>query len=761
MPSRHHRLAIVGSLLLGIAASSASAQVPDWENQQIVGRNKLPARTTAFPCASKAEAIEGTRDRSPWIQSLNGNWKFHWSPDPSQRPVDFYRPAYDVSQWDQIAVPGNWQVQGYGTPVYSNIPYPFKKDPPRVMGEPPQGFTNYDDRNPVGSYRRTFQMPAEWKGRQIFLQFDGVDSAFYLWINGKSIGYSQESRTPALFDITSAVRSGDNLLAVEVYRYCDGSYLEDQDFWRLSGIFRDVLLWSAGKLHIRDFFVHADLDAQYRDASLRLDVEVANYSGQPGSGSVGVELIDAKGRTVATDSVSFNVAAEETSKIRTGGVTVSDPLKWSAETPNLYRVILTLTDDQGQTIEVTSHNVGFRKVEMAQGQLLVNGQAVYMKGVNRHEHEPRTGHVVDVESMVRDICLMKQFNINAVRTSHYPTDPRFYDLCDRYGLYVVDEANIESHGMGYGPESLAKDPSWKTAHLDRVERMVERDKNHPSIITWSLGNEAGNGVNFEAAYDWIKQRDPSRPVQYERAVLDPNTDIYCPMYATIDHIVNYASRPQDRPLILCEYAHAMGNSVGNLQDYWDAIESHRQLQGGFIWDWVDQGLLAPVPRGYQLEDLAREGRTARARGRMHSEGGLIGFATMSDDEGLDLTGPLTLEAVVRGGQVGTYCPLVSKGDHQYLLRTDNNGIEFVIHQGSCRAVRRHPSGASLPPAQAAGGTARAPRPAGCGGPRRRRRSRPGSDNPSARCPGVAGASFAPPASHPIARDRRPRNSAYT
>ena len=588
-------------ILVWISASCqllAAAQ-PDWENEQVVGRNKEPGRATAFPYPDRGSALLATREATPFQLSLNGKWKFCWSSDPGSRPVDFFEPEYDVDAWAEIPVPNNWQMHGYGTPVYSNIPYPFKKDPPRVMGEPPRDFTNFTARNPVGSYRKTFQVPSEWKARQVFLQFDGVDSAFYLWINGRQVGYSQGSRTPAVFNITKYLEDGPNVLAAEVYRYCDGSYLEDQDFWRLSGIFRDVYLWSTHDLHIRDFFVHTGLDDEYENATVSVDVDVRNFADTAQSFTVAAEMIDGDGQTVFKEiSASSEVKPDGTTELKLSK-SISGPAKWSAEQPNLYRLLLSLKDASGKVVEVTTCNVGFREVEIRDGFLLVNGQRIYLKGVNRHEHDPITGHTVTVESMIRDIELMKQFNINAVRTSHYPNDPRWYGLCDRYGLYVIDEANIESHGMGYGRESLAKDPAWKTAHLDRVQRMVERDKNHPSVIIWSMGNEAGNGVNFYAAYDWMKVRDPSRPVQYERAESERNTDIRCPMYARINQIVGYATGNPDRPMILCEYAHAMGNSVGNLQDYWTAIETHDHLQGGFIWDWVDQGLTGdkPVPLG--------------------------------------------------------------------------------------------------------------------------------------------------------------------
>ncbi|MDD4269680.1 MAG: glycoside hydrolase family 2 TIM barrel-domain containing protein [Thermoguttaceae bacterium] len=590
--------AVAAAAVVFCSQAAQAGAAPDWEDEQVIGENKEPARATSFFFPDGQAAANAPPEESPWLQSLDGKWKFHWAPDPASRPLDFYKTDFDVSRWDEIPVPSNWQVHGYGVPLYTNITYPFKKDPPRVTGEPSREFTSHGQRNPVGSYRRTFTVPEGWSGRQVFLQFDGVDAAFYLWLNGNKVGYSEGSRTPALFNVTGFLADGENVLAVEVYRYCDGSYLEDQDYWRLSGIFRSVRLWSSAELHLRDFFFRADLDRDYRDATVTVDLEVMNYAAEPRKCSVEAAILDSSGRAVAQLAPARLTIPSECSSQRTPApVVVKNPEKWTAETPNLYTLVITLRDAAGEVIAATSHRVGFRKVEVRGGQLLVNGRAIDLKGVNRHEHHPTSAHAVPRESMIEDILLMKRFNINAVRTSHYPNDPRWYALCDEYGLYVVDEANIESHGMGYGEASLANHPAWRQAHLDRTQRMVERDKNHPSIIIWSLGNEAGNGVNFEATYDWTKQRDPSRPVQYERAGLARNTDIVCPMYMPIERMLEYAAKPQERPLIQCEYAHAMGNSVGNLQDYWDAIESHRQLQGGFIWDWVDQGLLADVPEG--------------------------------------------------------------------------------------------------------------------------------------------------------------------
>ncbi len=576
---------------LPLPAGQAQTKSPAWEDETVYSINEQPYRTASVPFAVREMALQGDRTKSRFYQSLNGHWKFRWSPNPDSRPQDFFQPQTDVTEWQTIPVPSNWQLHGYGTPLYSNVNYPFKKDPPRVTSEPPSEFTNHSARNPVGSYRRTFRVPGAWQGRNIFLQFDGVDSACYVWVNGKQVGYSEDSRTPALFDVTKQVREGDNTLAVEVYRYSDGSYLEDQDFWRLSGIFRDVFLWSTAETTIQDYTVRTDLDEQYRDATLSVEIQVQNNSDENRTCSVEVELIDENGEQALepTPLIGNEVPAGDLKKLALT-VPVPNPAKWSAELPHLYRLVLTLHEGD-ELVEVQTCRVGFREVEIREELLRVNGEAIYLKGVNRHEHDPRTGHTISEESMVRDIRLMKQFNINAVRTSHYPAASRFYELCDEYGLYVIDEANIESHGMGYGPESLAHFESWGPAHLARVQAMIERDKNHPSVIIWSMGNEAGNGVNFMKCYDWMKARDPSRPVQYERAEFNArNTDIRCPMYARISQIVDYAAGNPDRPLILCEYAHAMGNSVGNLQDYWDAIEKYPHLQGGFIWDWVDQGL---------------------------------------------------------------------------------------------------------------------------------------------------------------------------
>ena len=565
--------------------------INDWENPDVVGRNKEPAHCTYLPFEDTQTALRGDSTQSPFYKSLNGVWKFNWVRKPADRPMDFFRNDYDVSQWDNIEVPANWELQGYGVPIYTDVDYPFPANPPHIPHE----------YNPVGSYRKNFSIPKSWKGRQVFLYFGGVKSAMYIWINGKEVGYSQGSKTPAEFNITRFIRDGENTLSVEVYRWSDGAYLEDQDYWKISGIERDVYLFSTPNVMIRDFFTLAEIDEFYVDGQLKVTVEVKNYlSRAQNKYWVQMQLYDVNNRPVFEKSLSTEIEFEESgeAEVRFERI-IKNPRKWSAETPYLYSTVLSLVNESGKILEVVACRTGFRRVEIKGGQLLVNGYPIMIKGVNRHEHEPETGRVVSEEYMMKDIRLMKQFNINAVRTSHYPNVPRWYELCDRYGLYVIDEANIESHGMGYHPDrTLGNNPDWKKAHLERTIRMVERDKNHPSIIIWSLGNEAGDGVNFEATYSWIKKRDPSRPVQYEQAGIFPHTDIVCPMYRQTHHLEVYLRRGlENRPLIMCEYAHAMGNSIGNLQDYWDYFEKHRELQGGFIWDWVDQGLLATNEAG--------------------------------------------------------------------------------------------------------------------------------------------------------------------
>lgn len=562
----------------------------DWENPEMFNQNRELPRATFVSFPDETGVLRMAREDSPNYMSLDGIWKFHWVKSPAERPYWFFKDDFDVRGWDDIEVPSNWEMKGYDVPLYVNAGYPFKKNPPFI----------HHEWNPVGSYKRFFNIPGSWRNRDVFVTLGAVSSAFYLYINGELVGFSQDSKMPAEFNITKYLKRGKNSIAVEVYRWCDGSYLEDQDFWRLSGIQRSVYLHSRPKSYIRDFFAKPDLVNDYADGRLVTEVEVAGFSGTGPELTVVATLYD-RGSAVATGSEVVS-AAQGKGFVKLEFL-VPSVRQWSAENPALYDLVLTLKKG-GRVLESVGCRTGFRKVEIRDSQLLVNGRAIYLKGVNLHEHHDVRGHVIDRETIMKDIAVMKANNINAVRTSHYPHQELFYELCDEYGLYVIDEANIESHGIGYNKDvTLADKPEWAAAHLDRTVRMVERDKNHPSIIIWSMGNEAGDGYNFLANYRWMKDRDDSRPVQYERAEKSTNTterhtDIWCPMYASIDYIERYALDPSsDRPLIQCEYAHAMGNSVGNLQDYWDVIEKYPILQGGFIWDWVDQGLLTSTGVG--------------------------------------------------------------------------------------------------------------------------------------------------------------------
>ncbi len=556
----------------------------DWENPAVTNINREPARASFFSYGTENAAIAGNHVGSEFFRTLNGKWSFHYSKNPGERPFYFFKEDFDSRDWDMIEVPSNWELLGYGIPIYLDEGYAFKPNPPLVPA----------DDNPVGSYKRDFHIPPLWKDREVFLHFGAVSSAFYVWVNGQSVGYSENSKSPADFNITGFIKNGKNSLSVEVYRWSDGTYLEDQDFWRMSGITRDVYLFSTNRVHINDVEAQAGLVNDYRDGLFNLDLDIRNYNTPDSVYQVDVSILD--GRTVLYKEFRREEISENNQQIAFSD-TLLNVRQWSAEEPNLYTLLISLKSSNGRNIESVSFPIGFRSVEIRNKQLLVNGKYVYLKGVNLHEHHPEKGHVLDEETMRKDLFMMKANNINAVRTSHYPQPERWYELCDQYGLYIVDEANIESHGIGYDKDStLADKPEWAAAHLDRTISLVERDKNHPSVIIWSLGNESGDGQNMLADYQWIKKRDPSRPVQYERAekstnTMERHTDIWCPMYPKTDYLEKYASNPEsDRPLIMCEYAHSMGNSTGNLQDYWDVIKSQPILQGGFIWDWVDQGL---------------------------------------------------------------------------------------------------------------------------------------------------------------------------
>jgi beta-galactosidase len=580
--------ALIPSLLL-IAAPLAASAAPEWEDPAVFSIGAEKPHATLIPYSDRGTAVSFDAARSTRVISLSGMWKFRWVRNPFEVPAGFEAPGFDVSAWDDLPVPSNWQVVGaregraYDKPFFSNIRHPFKADPPRVP---------HDD-NPTGLYRTAFTVPADWQGQRLFLQFGGVQSACYVWVNGAKVGYREDAFTPGEFDVTRLVRPGANVLAVEVIHHSDGSYLEDQDYWRFAGIFRDVRLYARPPLFVRDLAVRTDLDAQYQDATLDVRIALTNASDQERPNhKVRLSLLDANDQVVWTDILSSPASIPASGEVSLSvRPVVRAPRLWTAETPRLYRLTIELLDPADKTLEVLATRVGFRKVEIRGGQLLVNGVAVMFKGVNRHEFAPETGRVVSRETMVRDIQLMKQHNLNAVRTSHYPNDPLWYELTDEYGLYVIDEANIESHELW---SRLAEDAAWQGAFVARGLAMVERDKNHPSIVIWSLGNEAGLGQNHFAMADAIRKLDPTRPIHYESRKDWPDMnafDIISMMYPTLDDIVQRMEKDPARPLIICEYAHAMGNSVGNFKDYWDLFYKHPRLQGGFIWDWVDQALL--------------------------------------------------------------------------------------------------------------------------------------------------------------------------
>lgn len=562
-------IALAATLSTGsIAAGSPPTQAP-WLNPEVNGINRLPMRANYFAFA-QGEKTQDARQSQNYL-SLNGIWRFHWVKHFDQRPQNFYEPLFDDKAWGTMPIPGVWELNGYGDPLYSNVPYPwhnqFKTEPPLVP----------EYNNHVGSYRRHIHIPKSWSGKQIIAHFGSVTSNMTLYVNGSYVGYSEDSKLPAEFDLTPYLKVGqDNLIAFQVHRWCDGTYLETQDFWRLSGVARDCFLMARSAQHIEDVRITPDLDSNYQNGSLEVSLT------KPNSIPVELNLVDADGKQILSKTL-----APTDSKVK---LSIDNPHKWSAESPYLYQLIIKAGNEE------IRQNVGFRRVEMKNRQFMVNGQPVLIKGANRHELDPDGGYVVSRARMEQDIRLMKELNINAVRTCHYPDDSYLYELCDRYGIYVVAEANLESHGMGYGKESLSHRKEWRTAHLERNVRQVEHLYNHPSIVTWSTGNEAGPGVNFGAAYDAIKAIDPQRPVQYERSGTD-YTDIYTRMYRRPHEMVEYLKSNPKMPFILCEYAHAMGNSMGGFDEYWDLIRKEPLLQGGFIWDFVDQSLRSKTRDG--------------------------------------------------------------------------------------------------------------------------------------------------------------------
>jgi beta-galactosidase len=680
--------ALLLACLLTLGTQASAQETKDWQNPKLTGVNNQPPHASMVICPDLRTARDikyqanSERVRSPYYRSLNGQWRYHYATNHTGRLPDFWQPSFDDSQWPSIPVPANVEQQGYGIPIYVNIRYPWPEPwtPPYVPENDPN--------NTVNSYRKIFEVPKQWKGRRILITFDGVNSFFYLWVNGKKVGMGKDSRTPVEFDLTEFVVPGNNLLAVENLRWCDGSYLEDQDFWRMSGIFRDVYLWSTATLHLRDFQVNTDFEPGTGNGVLSLRTAITNSGPTDETLQLEASLYNPAGEAIATLRTDARAKAQSETRPELT-MTIRPPALWSAETPHLHKLIMTLRDKAGKTVEVIPVNVGFRKVVIEDGNLLVNGRRVIFRGVNRHEFDPDLGQAVTVEGMIRDILLMKKNNVNAVRTCHYPNQPAWYDLCDQYGLYVIDEANIESHGMGYGDKTLAAVPAYDQAHLNRTIRMVERDKNHPSIIFWSLGNEAGNGPNFEATYDWIKQRDPSRPVQYEGAGLKRNTDIYCPMYPSPEDMADYSARRamdpkagNQRPMIMCEYAHAMGNSSGGMWAYWSQIYEKPHLQGGFIWDWVDQGLRKEVPAAWAVTDLSTHKLVLQAARGQLLEGVLAGPLVLPDAPHLDLTGAFTLAAEVKPSPSNGHRSIISKGDNQWALQISGKNLEFFVYDAA-------------------------------------------------------------------------------
>lgn len=576
-------------LIAGFTCSISAKKQSEWNNVGVLHQNTEKPHTTMMVYSSENQARTFDKKMSDNFKSLNGIWKFNWSKNPASRPLDFYKNTFNDSEWDQIKVPSNWEIEGFGTPIYTNITYPF--DTVNVQAP--------TEDNPVGSYRRSFEVPANWTNREVLINFDGVQSAFYIWVNGSKVGYSQGSRTPSEFNITEYLKPGKNTLAVEVYRWSDASYLEDQDFWRLSGIFRDVYLWSTPKTHIRDFTTTSSLVNNYKDGQFGLKGEI--------SSNVESEIVL---EYVIEDLQGKQILSNELKVMTTKGITnfeiptteLNDIQPWNSENPILYNLFIKLKEKNETVLEIIPQKLGFRKIEIEKGRLLVNGVQVIFKGVNRHEHHPEYGHYVTTESMMRDIILMKQNNINAVRTSHYPNTPEWYELCNKYGIYLVDESNIEVHGYGNNRvNQLTNSPDWTNAYIDRVQRMVERDKNQPSVIIWSMGNESGDGINALKAWEWVKENDASRPYLYEGTTRKGGrdyADVYSRMYSSPEEMPGLMKKYPEMPIVLCEYSHAMGNSSGNLKEYWDLIYADNNFQGAFVWDWMDQGLKQPVPAEY-------------------------------------------------------------------------------------------------------------------------------------------------------------------
>ncbi|MET9774348.1 glycoside hydrolase family 2 TIM barrel-domain containing protein [Streptomyces sp. NPDC006367] len=683
-------LALAASPVTAHAAGrrAAADETPEWNDFGVFRLGTEPPHTTLMPYADVRQALAADRTDSPYRLSLDGTWKFAYADRPEDRDADFHRTDLDDGGWGTIPVPSVWQLHGHDFPIYLNITYPYWG--PNGRGEdprPPAAPTRY---NPVGQYRRTFTVPRGWKGRRTFLHFEGVKSAHYVWINGEPVGYDEDSYTPSEYDITDHLRPGTNQIAVEVYRYSDGDWLEDQDMIRLSGIFRSVYLYSTPAVHLRDFKLDTPLNDTYTAAELAVTASVRAYGDgakDAGRYTVETQLYDARGHAV------WSRPLEQTADLGTvragrdvtvrAAKAVPKPRLWSAEHPYLYTAVLRLRDPAGKVVETLSHRVGIREFALEDGLMRINGKPVSFRGTNRHEMHPDRGTALTREDMVEDIKIIKRMNMNSVRTSHYPDNPLWYELADEYGLYLVDETNLETHGVR--EEYPGDHPDWTRACVARAQNMVHRDKNHASVVIWSLGNEAGGGSTFTAMHDWIRSYDPTRVIQYEGDDRPGISDIRSEMYDTPQRVEQRARDTSDtRPYVMIEYAHSMGNSTGNLKKYWDIVRAHDVLQGGWIWDFADQSLTWPVPRRILLTEegpAALRGEILAASGTFERGKGLSGGTVFARDEGLDLTGSLTLEAWVTPRFTGYHQPIIAKGDTQYALKLNNRTLEFFIHSG--------------------------------------------------------------------------------
>ncbi|UCF37742.1 MAG: DUF4981 domain-containing protein [Acidobacteriota bacterium] len=675
----HKRKATVLLALFSIAV--AAGQERDWENPEIFERNQTKPHSTLMPFDSVEQALSTERKKSRWCFLLNGVWKFKWLQVPSEVPSDFFSPSFPVDQWDEIKVPGNWQMQGFGHPLFRNVQQTFPSNPPLV----PESY------NPVGLYRRTFRLPKGWNGRQIFLHFEGVKSASYVWVNGQEVGYNQGGMEPAEYDVTQYLREGKNDIAVQVIRYSDGTYLEDQDMWRLSGIYRDVYLMATPPVHMRDFYIRTDLDSRYVDATVDVGVELSNFGDGPQDSRVRFQLLDENQRLVKKvegEPVSLSPGQTEWVAL---SVPVENPRKWSAEYPNLYTGSLELIDSAGKVIEAYVNPVGFREIEIRHQEILVNGVPIKFNGVNSHVHHPVTGRTMDRDTMRQDLVLMKRFNVNCVRTSHYPPNVEYLELADQLGIYVVDETGDEAHSTIY----LSERPEWRAQYVDRARKMVFRDRNHPSVIIWSAGNESGSGENIAALIEEGKRIDPTRPAWLYGGNTDllPFEDIVGPRYPAPDELekVGQVSEDQDpRPSFMDEYLAATGNSLGHLEEYWELIRRYPRLTGGAIWDWISPGITQKVvytpdesPRRNDAVLLNRAHLVEGAEGRAVDLSGHDDWVDLYDDPALDITGDqLSLAISVFPRRWNGYSPLITKGEHQYgLWQSDEETLEFFIHDG--------------------------------------------------------------------------------